>query len=107
MGPGLSVTKAAKLAGKSPRQMRRRILALHRAFPELCLVAWTNGPNGRVGKYEINPRALRECMSVLAATDTHAEIIKRLDNHEGIFRGLRTRIKRLERRVSSALLPAN
>jgi hypothetical protein len=100
----LSVSEAAKLANKSPRQMRRRILALARAFPELNLVAWTVGPKGRIGKYEINRRALRECMSVLAAHDATEEIQRRLNGHEGIFKGLRARIKRLENRVSARSL---
>lgn len=109
MGLGLSVSEAVKLSAQqgrplSRRQMRRRILALAKIFPELHLVAWTTGPTGRVGKYEINPRALRECMSVLTARDTTEEVQKRLNTHEGIFRGLRGRLKRLEKRVSSLCL---
>jgi hypothetical protein len=100
MGLGVGITAVAKEAKVSRWTMRRKVRELDRCFPELHLLAFTQGTKRPVGKYLVNSRALYECLSLVAAKSIHSEIVQRLDLHEGISRGLKIRIKRLERRMS-------
>jgi hypothetical protein len=99
MGIGVSISAMAKDAKVSRSTMWRRIKAFDTMFPELHLLAHTQGQKRRVGKYQVNARALDECWSRVAARQGNADVAEKLNIHEGIFRGLKTRIKRLERRL--------
>jgi hypothetical protein len=103
MGPnlifGVGISAAAKDAKVSRWTMRRRLRALDRCFPELNLLAHTPGTKRAVGKYHVNPRAMVECRSLLGAKESRNELTQRVDMHEGIFRGLKIRLKRLDKRL--------
>jgi hypothetical protein len=100
MGLGVDLREVAKENNCSRWTMRRKLLALQELFPDLTLLVASKGKKRPVGKYSVNVRALNECKSIVSSKNTQADLLDRLDMHEGIFRGLKTRIKRLERRVS-------